>query len=115
MKRPRIEDRIDSISILVGTAECNAHCRQCAGVQHRMEAPKYDGILDENRLREALDYCCARGCRYVTLTGCGEPTLSPTSVSNALRVIKEYKKKDIVFDQVNLYTNGIRIGYDAQF
>lgn len=109
------QEKIDGISILVGTAECNANCKWCAGKQHRKQAPKYDGMLDEKRLRDTLDYCADLGCRYITLTGSGEPTLSPISVSMALRVIKEYKQKDIVFDPVNLYTNGIRIGQDEQF
>jgi molybdenum cofactor biosynthesis enzyme MoaA len=109
------EEKIDGISILVGTSACNANCKWCAGKQHRKHAPQYDGMLDESKLRDVLDYCYGLGCSYITLTGSGEPTLSPTTVTKALGIIHEYRHNGIVFDPVNLYTNGIRIGYDEQF
>lgn len=108
-------NKIDGISILVGTAACNANCSECAGRQHKKNAPKRDGELDEARLREVLEYCYARQCRYVTLTGCGEPTLSPGSVTRTLEIMQGYREEGRVFEPVNLYTNGIRIGFDEEF
>lgn len=126
---------IDGISILVGTARCNANCRECAGRQHRKSAPQKDGELDIARLKQVLEFCHARNCHYVTLTGCGEPTLSPVSLTMALETIRQFAPAEgearsprwskseagqgrldgISFNPVNLYTNGIRIGTDAQF
>lgn len=106
---------IDGISILVGTAQCNANCRECAGRQHRKSAPQKDGELDIARLKQVLRFCHARNCHYVTLTGCGEPTLSPISLTMALETIRQFALDGVKFDPVNLYTNGIRIGTDAQF
>lgn len=108
-------DKIDGISILVGTAECNANCPECAGRQHRKNAPLRDGEINEARLREVLDYCYERDCRYITLTGCGEPTLSPLAVTKTLLVLREYERNGNKFEPVNLYTNGIRIGFDHEF
>ena len=108
-------ERIDGISILVGTAQCNANCSQCAGRQHRKNAPRRDGEIDAERMKEVLDYCYAKDCRYITLTGSGEPTLSPRSVTKALEIIKEYGQSGKKFEPVNLYTNGIRIGFDSAF
>jgi pyruvate-formate lyase-activating enzyme len=107
--------KIDGISILVGTASCDACCPGCAGIQHRQNAPRHDGEIDIPRLREVLSLCWERDCRYVTLTGSGEPTLSPLSVTKALEVIHEYAEGGKIFDPVNLYTNGIRTGTDEEF
>ncbi len=111
----KTNQKLDGISILVGTSSCNAHCPFCAGRQHRDKAPKRDDIIDEARLNDVLNYCHNMNCHYITLTGSGEPTLSPKSVSAALNVIKEFRERGILFDPVNLYTNGIRIGRDEQF
>jgi len=112
---PGYSGDIDGISILVGTARCNANCRECAGRQHRKSAPQKDGELDIARLTQVLRFCHARNCHYVTLTGCGEPTLSPASVILALETIHQFALDGVRFDPVNLYTNGIRIGTDAKF
>lgn len=108
-------EKIDGISILVGTAQCNANCPDCAGRQHRQNAPLTDGGVDEKRLREVLDYCILKNCRYITLTGSGEPTLSPKSITRTLSVLRQYESSGKKFEPINLYTNGIRIGYDREF
>lgn len=111
----KTNQKLDGISILVGTSSCNANCSFCAGRQHRDKAPKRDGIIDEARLNNVLNYCHDMNCHYITLTGSGEPTLSPKSVSAVLNIIKAFKERGILFNPVNLYTNGIRIGRDEQF
>jgi len=111
-----VVEKIDGISILVGTAECNARCHDCAGRQHRKNASEKDGEIDEARLREVLDYCLKRDCRYITLTGSGEPTLSPLSVTATLEVIKKHgRRRKENFAPINLYTNGIRLGTEPDF
>jgi MoaA/NifB/PqqE/SkfB family radical SAM enzyme len=108
-------EKIDGISILVGTARCNARCPDCAGRQHRKNAPAADGEINEKRLREVLDHCLERNCRYITLTGSGEPTLSPLAVTRTLAVLRQYALSGRPFSPVNLYTNGIRLGSDPVF
>lgn len=110
-----MEEKIDGITLLVGTAECNANCPQCAGRQHRKNAPQKDGELDAAQLVQVLGDCHDRGCSYVTLNSSGEPTLSPLSVTGVLKIIDEYGWRGKRFKPVNLYTNGIRIGRDAEF
>lgn len=107
--------RVDGVSILVGTAACNADCGNCAGKRQRKNAPLNDGELDERRLREVLEHCYERGCRYITLTGSGEPMLSPKSVTRVLRILHEYGKSGRKFAPINIYTNGLKIGFDAGF
>jgi len=108
-------EKLDGMSILVGTARCNAQCPECAGTQHQKDAPQRDGELDDSRLREALDFCLTRDCRYITLTGSGEPTLSPLAISRSLLLLYEYEMRGKKFHPINLYTNGIRIGRDRVF
>ncbi|MDD5251142.1 MAG: radical SAM protein [Patescibacteria group bacterium] len=107
-------DRIDGLTILVGTAACNAHCRECAGRQHRPNAPTRDGELNEGRLREALAICFSRGCCSISLNGSGEPTLSPLSVMRTLTVIGEERPAGVT-PYVGLYTNGLKISSDSGF
>lgn len=108
-------EKINGVSILIGTAKCDARCKECAGRQHRHNAPLRDGELDVWRLKEILTYCYKSDCRHVTLTGSGEPTLSPQSITRALAVVHEYAENGKIFNPVNVYTNGIRIGTDAAF
>ena len=97
-------EKIDGISILVGTGECNANCKFCAGKQHRHLAHKKDGEIIEDKLIEILNLCKDNNCKSVSLTGSGEPTKSPISVINILKLIDQYYKG---LFKIKLYTNGI--------
>jgi len=46
------------------------------------------------------------------LSSSGEPTLSPRSVTKTLELINRCKSEGISFFPINLYSNGIRIGFD---
>jgi molybdenum cofactor biosynthesis enzyme MoaA len=108
-------EKLTSLSILVGTGECNGNCGFCAGRDLRKYAPKKDGEFNESLVRKTLEDCAKRGARYLSLSSSGEPTLSPLSVTNVLGFVSDLKGKGIVYFPVNLYSNGIRMGEDEQF
>lgn len=103
---------LKSLSLFVGTDYCNANCNHCAGVPIRGNAPKEDGIIDENLIYKTIKECYALGARSMSISSAGEPTLSPISVTKTLGLIK---KSDLEFKPINLYSNGIRIGNDKDF
>jgi MoaA/NifB/PqqE/SkfB family radical SAM enzyme len=103
------------VSALVGNGNCNANCGFCAGKPLRKYAPKKDGQLDENLVRKTLADCFKRGASYLSLSSCGEPTLSPLSVTKVLDLVQECANQGMAYSPVNLYSNGIRIGEDKKF
>ncbi len=103
---------LNSISLFVGTGQCNANCAHCAGVPLRKYAPKADGIIDSHLFYKTLFRAYEEGCRRLTLSSSGEPTLSPSAVTETLLLIL---KSGWNFDPISLYSNGIRIGEDERF
>jgi molybdenum cofactor biosynthesis enzyme MoaA len=108
-------NNLHSLSLFVGTAACNADCSHCAGRIHRKFAPKKDGMINKGLIYKTLKYCYKKGARYLSLSGSGEPTLSPKSVTKVLQLVHECRKEGIKFFSISLYTNGIRIGEDKDF
>lgn len=108
-------DEIDSLSIFVGTGECNANCAHCAGKVHRKYAPKKDGILDKNLIYKTLENCYSKGARSLTISSSGEPTLSPLAVTKLLILVNNCERERIKYNPISIYTNGIRIGEDEDF
>ncbi len=106
---------LKSVSIFVGTGNCNAHCPHCAGRIHRKYAPKEDGIINEDLIRKTLRECYSKGARSLSISSSGEPTLSPISVTKVLQLIYNLKEEGINFNKINLYSNGIIIGNDEEF
>lgn len=106
---------LNSLSLFVGTAECDAKCEHCAGVPLRKYAPKKDGIIDKDLIYETLKNCHMQGARYLSISSSGEPTLSPLAVTATLELIDSRKEEGILFSPINLYSNGIRIGEDKKF
>jgi len=100
---------------MLGTADCNANCPECAGRKHRNRCSPRDGTLWPLGIMELLMSAHGNGCRRVVLTGAGEPTLSPIDVHIALMVINTLREDGLRFDQVKLYTNGLRIGLEEDF
>jgi wyosine [tRNA(Phe)-imidazoG37] synthetase (radical SAM superfamily) len=109
------KSNLQSLALFVGTGECNAHCAHCAGKVHRKYAPKEDGIIDKELIYHTLKECYAQGARYLSLSGSGEPTLSPLSVTKALDLVHDCRKEGIEYSKIHLYSNGIRIGEDRDF
>lgn len=106
---------LDSLALIVGTAECNAACRHCAGIPLRSYAPKNDGDIDEELIRRTVRRCYDAGARKLAINGSGEPTLSPLTITRLFELLKEMENEGIRFQSIHLYTNGIRIGEDEQF
>ncbi|MDP3027449.1 MAG: hypothetical protein Q8N63_07085, partial [Nanoarchaeota archaeon] len=86
---------INSLSIFVGTGQCNANCAHCAGEIYRKSAPTEDGVIDEDLIHKTLRSCYEKGARYLSISSSGEPTLSPLSVTKALKLVNECKKEGI--------------------
>ena len=108
-------NKVNSLSFLVGTAECNAGCKHCAGIPLRKDAPKSDGIIDEDSINKLIRESYGLGARYISISSSGEPTLSPLSVTKLLKMIHGYESEGMKFSPINLYSNGIKIGEDENF
>jgi MoaA/NifB/PqqE/SkfB family radical SAM enzyme len=108
-------NKLNSLSLFVGSNECNAKCAHCAGIPLRKYAPKQDGIVNEELISKTIKECYNNGARYLSISSSGEPTLSPFSVTKTLRIVYDYKNQGLEFSPINLYSNGIRIGEDKKF
>lgn len=109
------EDKLTSLAILVGTGDCNANCDFCAGKPLRSYAPSEDGVIDQDLFDRTLRECFKNGAKYLSISSCGEPTLSPLAVTKTLELVSACRKEGFVYSPVNLYSNGIRIGEDREF
>ena len=94
---------LNSLSLFVGTGECNAYCKHCAGTQLRKYAPIKDGVVNEAVLEKSLQDCYNQGARYLSLSSSGEPTLSPLSVTKTLEIIHKQKEKGIITQEIRMY------------
>lgn len=108
-------NQINSLSIFVGTGQCNANCVHCAGKIHRKYAQKKDGVIDTDLIYETLKSCYEQGARSLSVSSSGEPTLSPLAVTKSLKLIYECKKEGIKYSPINLYSNGIVVGENKDF
>jgi len=106
---------LNSLSLFVGTSECNGKCGHCAGVPLRKYVPKEDGIIDSDLIYQTIKTCYDSGARYLSISSSGEPTLSPLSVTKTLELVDKCKYEGIQFSPINLYSNGIRIGEEKSF
>jgi sulfatase maturation enzyme AslB (radical SAM superfamily) len=99
-------DKIYSVSALVGNGSCNANCSFCAGKYLRVQAR-----LEDQRYYKNLEAAIKLSARYggwsLSLTGSGEPTCDPDSLTKALEVYSKCAKEGAYFPNVNLFTNGI--------
>ncbi len=106
---------LKSLSLFVGTGQCNAHCVHCAGRAHRKYAPTEDGIIDQDLIYDTIKKCYGWGARSLSISSSGEPTLSPLSITTVLQLVHGCKTEGIEYSPINLYSNGIRIGKDKEF
>lgn len=107
--------KINSLGLFVGTSTCNAKCSHCAGLIHRQYAPKNDGQDNIELIQKTILSCWERGARSLSLSGSGEPTLSPQSITDILTYVNLLSQQNKKFSKIHLYSNGIRIGNDIQF
>lgn len=97
--------RIQTYSVLVGSAACNARCRYCVSKMTPLQ-----GISKE--LPEVNWRNFGIGCKFakdsgvstVLLTGKGEPTLFPARVTEFLRHLRPHN-----FPFIEMQTNGIKL------
>jgi molybdenum cofactor biosynthesis enzyme MoaA len=95
--------KIQTFSIVAGTAVCNAHCPYCISKM----TPKQGIDLAEPRInwrnfRKACRLAQINRVTTVLLTGKGEPTLYPNQITLFLENLKKYD-----FPLIELQTNGI--------
>lgn len=109
------ENKILSLGLFVGTGQCNAKCKHCAGLVHRKCAPKKDGVINEELFYNTLKSCYEQGSRSLSITSGGEPTLSPLSITKILEVVQGLRNEGMNYEWINLYSNGIRIGEEENF
>jgi sulfatase maturation enzyme AslB (radical SAM superfamily) len=103
-------EKIYSVSALVGSSKCNANCSFCAAKTLRKDAQCTMPITFKPALRLSAKY----GGWSLSLTGSGEPTCSPNSVTQALEEYAECRKEGSYFPNVNLFSNGIKLA-DTDF
>ena len=104
-------EKIYSVSALVGNGSCNANCDFCAGKYLRKQAKSENDLYYKN-LESAIKLSARYGGWSLSLTGSGEPTCDPDSVSRALEVYQKCAKEGAFFPNVNLFTNGILFADD---
>ncbi|MDD5251141.1 MAG: hypothetical protein PHT12_00735 [Patescibacteria group bacterium] len=98
-------DKIYSISVVVGSGECNAKCRHCGGRFLRPGA--LSGVQGTIKgLESAIILCKQYGGWAISLTSSGEPLMSPDAVTETLREIDRLKRMGYGMAFVNLFTNG---------
>ncbi len=111
----KYKGNLKSLGLFVGTGECNAKCKHCAGLVHRRYASKKDGVINEELFYNTLKDCYRQGSMSLSITSGGEPTLSHLSVTKTLEIVQGLRNEGMNYEWVNLYSNGIRIGEDDQF
>jgi molybdenum cofactor biosynthesis enzyme MoaA len=97
--------KFGTLSVVCGTAACNANCPFCVSKMTTQE----EDVKDPNWSR--LDVACrlaeASGVTTALLTGKGEPTLVPKLISKYVARLGEY------FPLVELQTNGIELAHSG--
>lgn len=99
-------EKIYSVSALVGNGACNANCDFCAGKYLRRQAKEQAALYYKN-LESAIKLSARYGGWSLSLTGSGEPTCDPDSITSALEVYQKCEREGAFFPNVNLFTNGI--------
>lgn len=100
--------KIYSVSILVGSGDCDANCRHCGGRYLRKDSlSREEGTI--KGLKSALALCHQYGGWAISFTSSGEPLLSPEALTKTLTEIHALEDKGIVFSFINLFTNGIKL------
>ena len=105
-------EKIYSVSAVIGDGKCNGNCSFCAG---RYLRPQVNSSpLYWKNYKSAIKLSARYGGWSLSLTGSGEPTCDPESVTEALRQYSECAREGAYFPNVNLFTNGILFG-DKEF
>lgn len=105
-------EKIYSVSAVIGSGACNADCPSCAGRYLRPQAAQQSDSYWKN-YEAAIKLSARHGGWSLSLTGAGEPTMSPESVTRALSIYGRCASQGAYMPNVNLFTNGIRFADKA--
>lgn len=97
--------KIQTLSIVVGSRACDAHCPFCVSKMTGFKRLPPCGKIEWTNFHKACRLAQIGGTTTVLLTGKGEPTLYPTEISNYLEALKPCG-----FPLIELQTNSIAIG-----
>lgn len=101
-------EKIYSVSALVGNGSCNANCGFCAGKYLRPEASS--NLQNDRNLESAIKLSARYGGWSLSLTSSGEVTCDPDALTHSLQIYKKCADQGAYFPNVNLFTNGIKLG-----
>jgi molybdenum cofactor biosynthesis enzyme MoaA len=107
--------KVTSVALLIGRGVCNARCKHCAGAVYRVGAPREDGVVNKELIKTVLRKCYFKGACSLSISGSGEPTLSPKAVTKTLEIVAALRKEKVEYLSIHLYSNGIRIGRSEKF
>ena len=54
--------QLNSLSLFVGTGNCNAKCNHCAGIPLRKYSPKKDGTINEDLINKTNKTTLQKTC-----------------------------------------------------
>lgn len=95
--------RIQTFSIIAGTAACNASCPYCIS---KMTPKQSVGLKEPNvnwrNFEKACRFAQMNSVTTILLTGKGEPTLYPNQITKFLKKMKRFN-----FPIIELQTNGL--------
>lgn len=97
-----------TLSIVVGTRACNAHCRFCVSRMTGFDELPRLVEIDAVNFNKACRAAVIGGTMNVLLTGKGEPLLYPEQVTQVLYLLEPHQ-----FPFIALQTNGLDIGWLA--
>lgn len=95
--------KIQTLSVVVGTTACNAHCPFCVSKMTPTQGVEGISNFNPKNLSKAMRFAQNNGVSTMLITGKGEPTLYPEDID--LVIDKGFKS----FPFVELQTNGISL------
>jgi sulfatase maturation enzyme AslB (radical SAM superfamily) len=101
-------EKIYSVSAVIGNGTCNGNCSFCAGRYLRPQVNSSSSYW--KNYKAAIRLSARYGGWSLSLTGSGEPTCDPESITKALQYYDECAREGAYFPNVNLFTNGILFG-----
>ena len=103
-------EKVYSVSAVIGNGSCNANCKFCSGSYLRPQAS--DNPIYWKNYASAIKLSARYGGWSLSLTGSGEPTCDPASVTKALEIYSDCAAQGAYMPNVNLFTNGIMFADD---
>lgn len=101
--------KIQTFSIVVGTAACNAHCPFCVSKMTGKELSLKETPINWRNFEKACQLAKRNKVSTVLITGKGEPTLFPEQVTKFLKQMKKFE-----FPLIEIQTNALVFGKEFQ-